>query len=118
MCLGTSRPGLPPLISPEETLRNLIREAADQLCHAVDGDLDFIVRVSRGDDDIDKLLLLVNFVLASARRSFEGLREANQQLESDLMAARRLQEKLLPQTLEQPWNLQIGARFVPARAVG
>jgi len=107
-----------PFVIPEMTLRNLIREAADQLCHAVDGDLDFVVRVSQGDDDIDKLILLVNFVLASARRSFDGLREANQQLETDLAAARHLQERLLPQKLEQPANLQIGAKFVPARAVG
>jgi phosphoserine phosphatase RsbU/P len=105
-------------VSPEATLRRLISDAADQLCQAVDGNLDFSVRVSEGDDDVDKLLLLVNFVLASARRSFDDLRAANERLEADLTAARNLQEKLLPQTLEQPANLQIAAKFVPARAVG
>jgi sigma-B regulation protein RsbU (phosphoserine phosphatase) len=105
-------------VSAEETLRQLIREAADQLCQVVDGDLDFVVRVAHADDDVDKFLLLVNFVLASARRSFDGLREANQRLEADLAAARNLQEKLMPQTLEQLPNLQISAKFVPARAVG
>ena len=41
--------------STAENLRLLIREAADQLCHVVDGDLDFKVRVSEADEDIDQL---------------------------------------------------------------
>ncbi|HEX6716860.1 MAG TPA: SpoIIE family protein phosphatase [Pyrinomonadaceae bacterium] len=104
--------------SSEESLRKLVREAADQLCQVVDGNLDFIVRVAESDDDMDKFLLLVNFVLASARRSFDDLRAANQRLETDLTTARQLQENLLPQTLEHGPNLQIGAKFVPARTVG
>ena len=99
-------------------LRNLIRDAANQLCQVVDGSLDFVVQVSEGDDDFDKLLLLVNFVLASARRSFADLREVHQRMEEDLSAARKLQEKLLPQTLPHARNLQLSARCVPARAVG
>jgi hypothetical protein len=48
----------------------------------VDGNLDFVVRVAESDEDMDKLLLLVNFVLASARRSFDGLSEAKQRPQS------------------------------------
>jgi sigma-B regulation protein RsbU (phosphoserine phosphatase) len=76
------------------------------------------VQVSEGDDDFDKLLLLVNFVLASARRSFADLREVHQRMEEDLSAARKLQEKLLPQTLPHARNLHLSAKCVPARAVG
>src|SRR5262249_53505921 len=79
----------------EANLRQLIRDAADQLCQVVDGDLNVVVRVSEADDDIDKLLLLVNFVLAAARRSFKSLHEAHRRVEEDLAAARKLQEKLL-----------------------
>jgi sigma-B regulation protein RsbU (phosphoserine phosphatase) len=103
---------------PEQDLRQLIRDAADQLCQVVDGNLDFVVRVSESDDDIDKFLLLVNFVLASARRSFSDLREAHLRIEEDLSAARKLQEKLLPQELPNARNLRVSAKCIPARAVG
>lgn len=103
---------------PETSLRRLIRDAADQLCQVVDGNLDFVVRVSDTDDDIDKLLLLINFVLASARRSFGSLHAAHRRLEEDLAAARALQSKLLPQRLPNAGNLQVATNFVPARAVG
>jgi sigma-B regulation protein RsbU (phosphoserine phosphatase) len=103
---------------PEQDLRRMIRDAADQLCQVVDGNLDFVVQVSESDDDIDKFLLLVNFVLASARRSFSDLSEVHLRLEDDLSAARKLQEKLLPQKLPNARNLRVSAKCVPARAVG
>lgn len=111
-------PVTPDGLLPEQDLRRLIRDAADQLCQVVDGNLDFVVQVSESDEDFDKFLLLVNFVLASARRSFGDLREAHRRIEEDLSAARRLQEKLLPQTLPNARNLLVSARCVPARAVG
>lgn len=103
---------------PEQDLRLIIRNAADQLCQVVDGNLDFVVQVSESDDDIDKLLLLVNFVLASARRSFNDLREVHRRIDEDLCAARRLQEKLLPQKLPNARNLRASAKCIPAREVG
>lgn len=102
----------------ENRLRSLIREAADQLCRVVDGNLDFVVQVSDSDDDIDKFLLLLNFVMATARRSLNDLSEVHRRVEEDLLAARKLQEKLLPDTLPKAKNLRVGARCVPARAVG
>jgi sigma-B regulation protein RsbU (phosphoserine phosphatase) len=105
-------------LSGEAHLRKLIRDAADQLCQVVDGNLDFVVGVSEADDDIDKLLLLVNFVMASARRSFSDLQKVHARMEEELAAARKLQEKLLPQKLPRARNLRVGTNFVPARAVG
>lgn len=120
--LGANVLHMPPLrittISPEEKLRRLLTEASDQLCQVVDGNLDFVLRVAEPDDDVDKLLLLVNFVLASARRSFASLSEAHKRLEEDLAAARNLQRKLLPKSLPLPQNLRVASRFVPAHAVG
>jgi len=104
--------------STAENLRLLIREAADQLCHVVDGDLDFVVRVSEADEDIDQLLLLVNFVLAAARRSFNDLREVHHRTEEDLLAARKLQEQLLPQKLPYASNCRVSAKCAPAQTVG
>ena len=110
----------PSLFDPSgaDDLRVLIQDAADQLCQVVDGNLDFIVQVPGGDDDIDKFLLLVNFVLATARRSLSDLREVHRKIDEDLAAARKLQEKLLPQKLPLARNLRVTARCVPARAVG
>lgn len=103
---------------PEEKVRSLIREAADQLCRVVDGNLDFVVQVSESEDEVDKFLLLVNFVLATARRSLKDLSEVHQRLEEDLLAARKLQQQLLPEKLPNARNLRVGAKCVPARAVG
>ena len=59
-----------PLHSTEnQQLRDLVDELADQLCPAVDGDFDFSVKVSAHDESIDKLQMLINLVLESARRS-------------------------------------------------
>ena len=112
-----SAPPIPFARSAERRLRRLLREASDQLCQMVDGELNFVVRASEGDDDVDKLLLLVNFALDTARRSMNGLREAHLRLEEDLAAARELQMKLLPQ-LVQPRNARVGAICIPAKAVG
>jgi sigma-B regulation protein RsbU (phosphoserine phosphatase) len=103
---------------PEQDLRRLIRDAADQLCLVVDGNLDFVVQVSESDDDFDKFLLLVNFVLATARRSFADLHEAHRRIGEDLSAARRLQQMLLPQTLPKARNLLVSAKCIPAGTVG
>jgi len=108
----------PTMLSRDDRLRRLISEVSDQLCQVVDGNLDFTVRVTESDDDLDKLLLLVNFVLASARRSFSGLRKAHERLEEDLTAARNLQRKLLPQSLPRAKHLRVASEFVPASAVG
>ncbi|HSE32462.1 MAG TPA: SpoIIE family protein phosphatase [Pyrinomonadaceae bacterium] len=105
-------------LAVEDKVRSLIREAADQLCRVVDGNLDFVVQVSESDDDVDKFLLLVNFVLATARRSLDDLSEVHRRVEEDLFAARKLQEKLLPEKLPNARNLRVGAKCVPARAVG
>ena len=106
------------VLRSDEKLRSLIREAADQMCRVVDGNLDFVVRVSEGDEDLDKLLLIVNFVLASARRSFADLSEVHRRMEDDLLAAHRLQEKLLPKQFPNAGNLRLAAKCVPARTVG
>jgi hypothetical protein len=97
--------------------RLLLREAADQFCQVDVGNLDFFVKVSKGDDDTDKLLLLVNFVIASARRSLNDFHEAHRRIDEDLSAARELPEKLLPQKLLPAYNLRVNAKCVPARAV-
>jgi phosphoserine phosphatase RsbU/P len=51
-------------------------------------------------------------------RLYERIASQEQQLERDLALARELQFRLLPQALPQCANLELAAKFVPARAIG
>lgn len=73
--------------SGEHSLRADVEALADQLCHAVDGKFDFTVRVDTSDQTVQKLQMLVNFVIDAARRNIEEVRRANAHLESARVAA-------------------------------
>ena len=66
----------------EDVSRRAIDELANQLCVAVDGDFNFRVRVGQSDETVEKLQMLVNFVLDAARRSLNELREAKERAEA------------------------------------
>ena len=51
-------------------------------------------------------------------RLYEEIARQEKRLERDLELARELQFRLLPQTLPQFRNLELAAKFVPARAIG
>lgn len=65
---------------------------ADQLCSAVKGDFDFTVSSSSDNESIQKLSMLINFVLDAARRSLADINEKNiklaelDKLKSDFLA--------------------------------
>jgi signal transduction histidine kinase len=59
----------------ETELRALIDDLANQLCVAVDGEFDFKVRTDVHDETLEKLQILVNFVLDTARRALDRQRE-------------------------------------------
>ena len=63
-----------------QQFHDLVEELANQLCPAVDGEFDFSVKVSAHDESIDKLQMLINLVLDSARRSLDDLTEKNRDL--------------------------------------
>lgn len=66
-----------------QQLHDLVEELADQLCPAVDGKFDFSVNVSAHHESIDKLQMLVNLVLDSARRAVAHVNSrAHAELES------------------------------------
>lgn len=54
-----------------------IETISDQLCMAVKGEFDFTIDMNSGNESIQKLTMLVNFVLDSARRSLLEVREKN-----------------------------------------
>ncbi|CEK12050.1 ATP-binding protein [Legionella hackeliae] len=69
-----------------------IEEMANQLCLAVKGEFDFTIKIDTENESMQKLTMLVNFVLDTARRSLVDVREKNtrlmelDQLKSDFIA--------------------------------
>ncbi|OCH97686.1 hypothetical protein A8135_02275 [Legionella jamestowniensis] len=69
-----------------------IEEMANQLCLAVKGEFDFTIKIDTENESMQKLTMLVNFVLDTARRSLVEVREKNNrlmeldQLKSDFIA--------------------------------
>lgn len=53
---------------------------ADELCLAVKGDFDFTIKVDTQNESMQKLTMLVNFVLDTARRSLLEVRQKNARL--------------------------------------
>jgi sigma-B regulation protein RsbU (phosphoserine phosphatase) len=51
-------------------------------------------------------------------RLYEQIARQEKRLERDLALARELQFRLLPQSLPQLTNLEVAAKFLPARAIG
>jgi transcriptional regulator with GAF, ATPase, and Fis domain len=77
----------------EQDFRRMVEEISDQLCLTTGGNFDLLVRVEGRDDTIEKLEMVVNFVLATARRSIEEVRHAKQQLEQQLDIRHKLERE-------------------------
>ena len=71
----------------EARLRAALESLADQLCPAIDGEFDFKIRVGIHDDAIEKLQMLINSMLDSARRSLEGLKASEAQTRAIVQTA-------------------------------
>lgn len=71
----------------ESRLRDLIDHVSDQLCQSVDGNFDFIIKATAHDETIEKLLMLVNFLLDSARRALAEHEEKALELDAIVQSA-------------------------------
>src|SRR5215475_15192339 len=80
-------------LSTEEEFRRTVEEIADQLCLTVGGNFDQLVQVEAHDETIEKLEMVVNFVLATASRSIEEVKQAKAQLEQQLHIRRKLERE-------------------------
>lgn len=67
-------------INQDGLLRNAIETISNQLCYAVKGEFDFTIESDCSDDSIQKLNMLVNFLVDAARRALYDVREKNKQL--------------------------------------
>ena len=78
---------------PGRDIRRMVEEISDQLCLTIGGRFDQLVRVDGQDDTIEKLEMVVNFVLATASRSIEEVRHAKEQLEHQLAIRNKLERE-------------------------
>jgi len=78
---------------PDENFRQMVEEIADQLCLTIGGNFGHLVRVDGRDETIEKLEMVVNFVLATARRSIEEVQQAKTQLEHQLHIRQKLERE-------------------------
>jgi transcriptional regulator with PAS, ATPase and Fis domain len=80
------------LKSPNEAmLRSLIEQIADQLCLTVGRKFDFLITIDGEDDTAEKLQMLTNFVLATARRSIEEVQRVKEALHQALEERQRVE---------------------------
>jgi transcriptional regulator with GAF, ATPase, and Fis domain len=80
-------------VQTEEAFRRMVEEISDQLCQTIGGNFDHLVRVEGHDDTIEKLEMVVNFVLATASRSIEEVRHAKAQLEQQFAIQHKLERE-------------------------
>lgn len=86
--------GRPPGPFPATTLRQDIEQVSDQLCLTVGGQFDYRVQLDTDDETLEKLLMLVNFVLVTAHQSIEEQRTLREALERQLEERARIEREV------------------------
>lgn len=83
---AAAAPARPPSPAVDEAAAVLsaVNDIADQMTRAVKGTFDFTVRAESNAPALQKLSLMLNFLLDSTRRNLEEVREKNQQLAAQL----------------------------------
>jgi transcriptional regulator with GAF, ATPase, and Fis domain len=80
-------------LGKDENFRRLVEKVADQLCLTIGGNFDHLVCVDAQDETVEKLEMVVNFVLATASRSIEEVKQAKAQLEQQLDIRQKLERE-------------------------
>src|SRR4030095_13124815 len=106
-------------VRTDDDLRRMVDKIADQLCLTIGGNFDHLVRIEAHDETIEKLEMVVNFVLATASRSIEEIQQAKAQLEQQLDIRRKLERENAYLREEETRALgEIIGRSPPMRQVG
>jgi anti-anti-sigma factor len=78
------RPAPPSAPADPAAILAAVNDVADQLSAAVQGSFDFTVRTESNVSEIQKLSLMLNFLVDSTRRNLQEVRDKNQQLASQV----------------------------------
>ena len=81
------------IIADDSELRDHIDAFSNQLCQAVDGQFDFTVQVDTDDETLQKLQMLTNFLLDSARRAVGALKQNTRELEAEIAERKKAEEE-------------------------
>jgi anti-anti-sigma regulatory factor len=82
---AASRPPVePPRVADPAAVLAAVNDVADQMTAAVQGTFDFTIRTDSSAPELQKLSLMLNFLLDSTRRSLDEVRVKNQQLAAQL----------------------------------
>jgi anti-anti-sigma factor len=73
-------PAAAPAARDDSAVLAAVNDIADQMSAAVTGSFDFTIRTSSSAPALQKLSLMLNFLVDSTRRNLEEVREKNQQL--------------------------------------
>jgi anti-anti-sigma regulatory factor len=74
----------PPVPDDAAALLAAVNDVADQLSKSVKGTFDFTIRTSSSAQALQKLTLMLNFLIDSTRRNLEDVRDKNQKLAAQL----------------------------------
>jgi transcriptional regulator with GAF, ATPase, and Fis domain len=80
-------------VRTDADFRRMVEQIADQLCLTIGGNFNHLVRVVGQDETVEKLEMVVNFVLATASRSIEEVKQAKAQLEQQLDIRSKLERE-------------------------
>ncbi|TDI53875.1 MAG: diguanylate cyclase, partial [Acidobacteria bacterium] len=107
-----------PNLVGEQQLRSLIDQLSDQLCQAVDGRFDFAVRVEGQDETIEKLQMLINFLLDAARRSVAQIEEEAHDLDAERQTLSAVNLTLEKEIIERKYaQIALKKREAETRAI-
>ena len=91
-----------------DALRDQVERIADQLCHSVGGRFDYRVRVDSDDDTVEKLQMLVNFVLVTAHEAVGEQKQLAAALEQEHGNLDRLEREFEALRQETVGALSVG----------
>lgn len=74
-------------MNPEDNLRQQVEEIADELCRTIDGCFDFRVKIDTTDTTIEKLQLLINFMIDSMERTIAAQKQQAEELKRQVELA-------------------------------
>lgn len=84
-----------------EILRGQIEEISDQLCLAVKGDFSFTIHTQTTEQSVQKLSLLLNFVIDTARRALLEINQNYQEVHESKNSLEALYLQLIKETEER-----------------
>lgn len=84
-----------------DLLEKEVNDIADMLCTAINGDFDFFVTTDSKSETVHKLVLLINFVLDTVRRTLDSTMQQNILLTNKSEDLKRLNIKLISEAKER-----------------